>query len=56
MVFLFENKDHQQDLRNYMVSVDQIEETTGLDFFSKLPDDVENRIEAIVPEMPTDKH
>ena len=33
-----------------------IEETTGLDFFSKLPDDVENRIEAIVPEMPTDKH
>lgn len=56
MGFLFENKAHHQDLRNYMVSVDQIEETTGLDFFSKLPDDVENRIEAIVPEMPTDKH
>lgn len=50
MGFLFENKARHQHLRNYMVSVDQIEETTGLDFFSKLPDDVENRIESIVPE------
>lgn len=50
MGFLFENKAHHQNLKNYMVSVDQVEETTGLDFFSKLPDEVENRIESIVPE------
>ena len=50
MGFLFENKAHYQNLKNYMVKVDQVEEETGLDFFSKLPDDVENRIESIVPE------
>ena len=50
MGFLFENKAHHQNLKNYMVKVDQVEEETGLDFFSKLPDDVENRIESIVPE------
>ena len=48
MGFLFENKAHHQNLKNYMVKVDQVEEETGLDFFSKLPDDVENRIESIV--------
>ncbi len=53
MGFLFENKAHHQKLSNYMVPVDEVEEITGLDFFSKLPDNVENKIEAIVPEMPT---
>ena len=37
MGFLFENKAHHQNLKNYMVKVDQVEEETGLDFFSKLP-------------------
>lgn len=50
MGFLFENKAHHQHLKNYMVKVDQVEEETGLDFFSKVPDEVENRIESIVPE------
>lgn len=50
MGFLFENKAHHQNLKNYMVKVDQVEEETGLDFFSKVPDEVENRIESIVPE------
>ena len=27
------------------MTIDQLEEITGLDFFHKLPDDVENRIE-----------
>ena len=52
MGFLFDNKPHHQALSKYMVSVDQVEEITGLDFFSRLPDSVENKIEAIVPEMP----
>ena len=52
MGFLFDNKPHHQALSKYMVSVDQVEEITGLDFFSRLPDSVENKIEAIVPKMP----
>ena len=52
MGFLFDNKAHRQKLANYMTSVDKIEEKTGLDFFAKLPDSIENRIESIVPDMP----
>ena len=52
MGFLFENKTHHQNLKNYLVSVDKIEEETGLDFFSKLPDTIESRIESTIPEMP----
>lgn len=53
MGFLFENKAHHQPLKNYMVTVDSVESITGLDFFSMLPDDVENKIEAVVPDMPS---
>lgn len=52
MGFLFENKAHHQNLRNYLVSVDKIEEETGLDLFSKLPDTIESRIESTIPDMP----
>ena len=44
MGFLFDNKAHHQALDKYMVSVDSVEKVTGMDFFSKLPDNVENRI------------
>lgn len=53
MGFLFENKAHHQPLANYLVPVDSVEKVTGLDFFSKLPDDVEKRIESIVPQLPS---
>lgn len=53
MGFLFENKAHHQTLEKYMVSVDQVEAETGYDFFSRLPDDVEQRIEATVPALPS---
>ena len=43
--FLFENEAGERPLKEYIVSVDQIEKTTGMDFFSALPDDVENRLE-----------
>ena len=52
MGFLFDNKAHHQDLRHYMVPVDSIESITGYDFFAKVPDDVEQRIEAVVPALP----
>lgn len=53
MGFLFDNKAHHQALEKYMVSVDSVEKVTGMDFFSKLPDDVENQIEADIPALPS---
>lgn len=32
-------------MNNYVVSVDEVERATGLDFFSKLPDEIEDRLE-----------
>ena len=52
MGFIFKNIAHSQDIEKYMVTVDSVENVTGMDFFSKLPDDVENRIESIIPELP----
>ena len=51
MGFLFDNKAHHQDLKNYMVTVDKVEEETGLDFFPKVPDSIEERIESTVPDI-----
>ena len=53
--FIFPNIAHSQDLDLYQVSVDSIEQVTGLDFFSKLPDSIENRIEAEVRILPSTK-
>lgn len=52
MGFIFNNIAHSQDIDKYMVTVDSVEKVTGMDFFSKLPDDVENRIESIIPNLP----
>ena len=44
--FIYDNRqDHHKKMREYVVSVDEVERITGLDFFSALPDDVERRIE-----------
>ncbi len=37
-------------LQNQALSIDQLEEFTGLDFFFNLPDEVENRVEALDPQ------
>ena len=51
--FLFENQPGERPLKEYLVSVDEIEKLTGMDFFSVLPDEVENRLEAeIVRKLP----
>lgn len=34
------------NLADYAVSIDRLEELTGIDFFCNLPDDIENRIES----------
>lgn len=44
--FLFPNeKDTDGDYRKFALSVDSLETLTGLDFFNKLPDRIENRLE-----------
>ena len=53
--FLFDNAAHHQALSKYQVSVDDVETATGFDFFSALPDDIEDKIEAAVPALPSSK-
>ena len=44
--FWFEHRDYTNDsYTNYVKSVDQIEEWTGMDFFVNLPDGIENSAE-----------
>ena len=44
--FFFENEAGQRPLNEYLVSVDYLEQTTGIDFFPALPDELENVLEA----------
>ena len=44
--FFFENEAGQRPLNEYLVSVDYLEQTTGIDFFPALPDELENLLEA----------
>ncbi|MCZ4693463.1 DNA/RNA non-specific endonuclease [Ancylomarina euxinus] len=46
IAFLLANKKSEQPLSSFIVSVDQLEKLTGLDFFPQLPDDLENKLEA----------
>ena len=46
IAFLMPHEDSNQPLYKFVVSVDQIEELTGIDFFSELEDDIENKLEA----------
>jgi len=44
--FILPNQSSKQPLKTYAVSVDFVEDRTGIDFFYKLPDDIENRLES----------
>lgn len=46
--FIHENKEVSSaiDLKPYMISIDELEQKTGIDFFCNLPDVVENAVEA----------
>lgn len=46
--FLFDNEQAVEPLSSYTVTVDSIENITGIDFFAPLPDEIENKIEAEV--------
>ena len=42
------DEDHKNDnLGNYVVNIDDLEQKTGIDFFCNLPDDVENQVESL---------
>ena len=41
--------DRGTEPRNYLTSIDDIEQATRLDFFAPLPDDIENQLEAARP-------
>lgn len=44
--FWFENKSYSDSYTDHVVSVDQVEEWTGFDFFVNLPNGVESRVES----------
>ena len=46
IAFVIPNKNCAGDFWQYVMSVDEVEQITGLDFFSLLEDDIENRVEA----------
>jgi endonuclease G, mitochondrial len=43
--FILPNKKSSKPVSFYAVTVDEVEDQTGLDFFAKLPDQIENTIE-----------
>lgn len=44
--FIYANEQCNNRLSHYVKTVDEVEELTGMDFFSLLPDSIENHIEA----------
>lgn len=50
--FVIPNKGSKEVLDNFMVTIDSVEVLTGLDFFSALPDSLEQLIEASVTFTP----
>ncbi len=45
IAFLFPHKDSNLPLYKFVVSIHQLEEITGIDFFPNLPDAIENKLE-----------
>ncbi|MBO4906909.1 MAG: DNA/RNA non-specific endonuclease [Bacteroidaceae bacterium] len=51
--FYLEHRDNytnkeRQELENYIVSIDQLEQLTGIDFFCNMPDGIEEKVESTV--------
>ena len=44
--FIYKNAEGNRPKGDYVNTVDEVERITGIDFFSLLPDDVENKVEA----------
>lgn len=48
IAFVFPNRKSDRPLTDFAVPVDEAEKLTGFDFFSKLPDELENKLEGRV--------
>lgn len=48
IAFLMPNQPSKEPLAHFAVSVDSVENLTGIDFFSELPDSLENALESTV--------
>ena len=46
IAFLLPHKESKKPLYEFVVSIDELEQKTGIDFFPNLPDDIENKLEA----------
>ena len=46
IAFFMPNRKNESEAKFFIVSVDFVEAVTGMDFFSKLPDKIENEIES----------
>jgi len=46
IAFILENKGSKQPLKTFVVTVDDVEKLTGLDFFSEFPDIIEDKLES----------
>lgn len=46
IAFILPNKKVNQPLRSYVVTTDKVEQLTHIDFFSQLPDKIENKLES----------
>ena len=46
IAFIMPNEGVDASLKNFVVSIDEIEEKTGIDFFPQIPDDLEKIIES----------
>lgn len=45
IAFLIQNEGSKEDLQKFVLSVDELEIISGFDFFSQLPNELENQIE-----------
>jgi endonuclease G len=45
IAFLMPNEDSEKGLYEFVVSVDEVEKLTGINFFPKLEDSIENKLE-----------
>jgi endonuclease G, mitochondrial len=48
IAFLIPNENSEKPLQNYIVTVDSLENLTGIDFFPELPDSNENHLESSI--------
>ena len=48
IAFLIPNENSEKSLQNYIVTVDSLENLTGIDFFPELPDSNENHLESSI--------